>query len=346
MGEEKKDFVRTLLEFGADPNRATEGCEKTPIEIAMGVLLFEDGTYVHYRQNFEMLMILAGFVNAETPVSIKFDILKVILERDDKSESYPEQFKKNLMDLAVSEVMEKQLSMIWHLADPGILINWIQFAAARGKTDYVGLLLDHGLDPESHREGAPRAIELAAVNGHVDTFSMLAARLKMDSQNNEWFQLGQLLVLGVAGKDDEFKELLDSVPLDKVNKEAVCGGSTLLQDLARLGKTSAVVALLHHGVDPKETTETNIENAEIFAWRNGHLKVLVEMNKVMELQPLIMDSSLGMQVQRMEERAWRKKMEEKQQRMEEKQTEMVALLNQLISFQIRDSGAKAGQGTD
>ena len=71
----------------------------------------------------------------------------------------------------------------------------------------------------------------------------------------------QLLVLGVAGKDDEFKELLDSVPLDKVelliicqkilvnqvNKQAVCGGSTLLQDLARLGKTSAVVALLHHG---------------------------------------------------------------------------------------------------
>jgi len=108
--EDKKDFVRTLLEFGADPNCATEGCEKTPIEIAMGVLLFEDGSYVHYRQDFEMLMVLAGFVSAETPTSTKFDILKVILERDEKSESYPEQFKKNLMDLSVSEVMEKQLS--------------------------------------------------------------------------------------------------------------------------------------------------------------------------------------------------------------------------------------------
>ena len=71
----------------------------------------------------------------------------------------------------------------------------------------------------------------------------------------------------------------------------------------------------------------------------------MEMNKVMELQPLIMESSLGMQVQRMEERAWRKKMEEKQEQMEKKQEQMeerqketVALLNQLISLQTRESG--------
>ena len=38
-------------------------------------------------------------------------------------------------------------------------------------------------------------------------------------------------------------------------------------------------------------------------------------------------------------------MEEKQQKMEEKQDEMVALLNQLISLQTRDS-AKEEQGTD
>merc|ERR1712032_213145 len=223
---------------------------------------------------------------------------------------------KNLVDISVSEVMEKTVSISWHLADPGILLNWIQFAAAKGKTDYVGLLLDHGLDLESHREGTPRAIELAAINGHVDAFSMLATRLQMYSQNNEWFQLGQLLVLGVAGRDEEFKELLEKVPRDKVNKQAVCGGSTLLQDLARLGKTSAVVALLQHGVDPKEATETNIEYAETYAWRNRHLEVLVEMNKVKELQPLIMESSLGMQ---------------------EKLEETVALLNQLISLQTRDS---------
>ena len=74
------------------------------------------------------------------------------------------------------------------------------------------------------------------------------------------------------------------------------------------------------------------------AWKRYRLEVLVEMNKVMELQPCIMESSLGLQVQRMEERAWRKKMEEKQEEMEERQNETVALLNQLISLQTRESG--------
>merc|ERR1712192_142308 len=233
--------------------------------------------------------------------------------------------------LSVSEVMEKQLKRSWHLADDQISVNWVQFTAAEGKTDYIRLLLDHGLEPEWHCEGTPRAVELAAVNGHVDTFSLLAARLRME--NNDWFQLGQLLVLAVAGKDEEFKELLARVPVDKVSKEAVCG-STLLQDLARLGKTSAVTALLQHGVDPKETTDQNRQAPEILAWKNHHLGVLVEMNKLMELQPCIMESSLGKQVLRGEERAWRKEMDEKQHSCRE---EMVALMNQIISLHTRDS---------
>ena len=43
-----------------------------------------------------------------------------------------------------------------------------------------------------------------------------------------------------------WKDFSDKKPFEQVSKEAVCG-STLLQDLARLGKTSAVVALLQHG---------------------------------------------------------------------------------------------------
>jgi len=137
----------------------------------------------------------------------------------------------------------------------------------------------------------------------------------------------------VAGKDEEFKELLARVPVDKVSKEAVCG-STLLQDLARLGKTSAVTALLQYGVDPKDTTDQNGRAPEILAWKNHHLGVLVEMNKLMELQPCIMESSLGKQVLRGEERAWRKEMDEKQHSCRE---EMVALMNQIISLHTRDS---------
>ena len=87
------------------------------------------------------------------------------------------------------------IPMHWEL--PFILVSFDTFKSNRrlypvSLIMLVTFSLSHRLDPESHREGAPRAIELAAVNGHVDTFSMLAARLKMDSQNNEWFQLGQV----------------------------------------------------------------------------------------------------------------------------------------------------------
>ena len=95
-------------------------------------------------------------------------------------------------------------------------------------------------------------------------------------------------------------------------------------------------------VDIEGTTERNRQAPEILAWKNYHLEVLVEMYKFKQLQPCIMQSSQGMQVQRMEERAWRKKMKEKQkkmeEKMEEKKGEMVALLNQLISLQTRESG--------
>ena len=93
-------------------------------------------------------------------------------------------------------------------------------------------------------------------------------------------------------------------------------------------------------VDPEGTTDQNRQAPEILAWKNHHLRVLVELNKFMELQPCIMESSLGKQVLRGEERAWRKEMEEKQESCHQ---EMVALLNQIISLHTRDS-VKAEEG--
>ena len=83
------------------------------------------------------------------------------------------------------------------------------------------------------------------------------------------------------------------------------------------------------------------------------------MNKFKELRSCIMESDLGREVQRKEERRWRKKMEELvalshtrdsanveeerwRKKMEEKQENMVAILNQLVSL----NSAKAEQGTD
>ena len=87
----------------------------------------------------------------------------------------------------------------------------------------VTLLLSHRLDTESNQEGTPRAIELAAVNGHVDAFSLLAARIQMDSQNNEWFQLGQVGLLSANHLLSLFSLLLSSLSMrkDKISSHSI-----------------------------------------------------------------------------------------------------------------------------
>ena len=108
------------------------------------------------KNNFEVLIILAGF--AEVPPEMKLDFLGMILEHKE-GEQYTAEFKKNLEGLSVSEVvegdfqvvkhpdqvLEKQLKLHWQLApDHQISVNLLQFAAARGKTHLLQHLLDHG----------------------------------------------------------------------------------------------------------------------------------------------------------------------------------------------------------
>ena len=107
------------------------------------------------KNKFEVLVVLAGF--AEVPAEMKLDFLGMILEHED-GEQHAAEFKKNLEGLSVSEVggtdadsgfdtsihqvEEKQLKWQW-LDDP-ISLNMVQFAAVKGKTDLLQLLLDHG----------------------------------------------------------------------------------------------------------------------------------------------------------------------------------------------------------
>jgi len=337
--EGKKDFVRILLEFGADPHANTEEKEATPMEIAVE------------RDNFEVLVVLAGF--AEVSADKKLAFLRMILEDKGFEQistpcEYVEEFKKNLESLSISEVLEKQLSLGWHLAsDWTINVNMIQFAAARGKTDLLQLLLDHGLDPEAHQEDSPRAVELAAVNGRVESFAALAAHLQIDS-DNEWFQLAQLLVWGMTGDgpnhcynwkaSEEFKELLGNIPQAKVSKESVCG-STLLQDFAWCGNRSAVALLLKHGADPTAVTAKNPKLPERWAYESNHVGVLVELAKVKEVDPEIMSSSLGELVQKEEERECRRRKEEEEKEWRRKMLEQcTSAIQQQQDWQMEVTG--------
>ena len=50
------------------------------------------------------------------------------------------------------------------------------------------------IDPEAHEGDSPRAVELAAFNGRVETFARMAEILEIDP-NTVWFQLAQVLGL-------------------------------------------------------------------------------------------------------------------------------------------------------
>jgi len=329
--EDQEDFVQILMDFGADQRWTNDRNQKTPMEIAL------EGTW-----HFKVLMQIASFVNQDTPSSDKLKILRMFMDKFSygAEDGYEEQFKRCLDGIPVSEVLSLEQVIHWHL--PGdynqetkVSINWVQFAAAQGKTGYLQLLLNHGLDADAHKEGTPRALELAAVTGKIDTFSMLADHLQLNRKIDQRFQLGKLLLLGMVGREEEFKELLPTVPSEKVSAEPVCG-STLLQDFARCGKTCAVAALLQYGVDPDAITEENRNNPAYLAWKKENLEVLVELNKVTELYPNIMESPLGRQVLRREEKEWRKKMEEKQEE----------LMNEVISLQKGDPAKKTSESNN
>ena len=53
------------------------------------------------------------------------------------------------INILILQVMEERLEISWRLADNSrrgneINVNWVQFAAAEGKADYLQLLLNHG----------------------------------------------------------------------------------------------------------------------------------------------------------------------------------------------------------
>ena len=77
--------------------------------------------------------------------------------------------------------------------------------------------------------------------------------------------------------------------------------------------------------DPSVTTAKNPKLPERWAYEFNHVGVLAELAKVKEVEPDIMSSSLGVLVQKEEEKEWRRKMLEQQQ---EWQKEVVGILKQ------------------
>ena len=60
----------------------------------------------------------------------------------------------------------------------------------------------HRLDPDAHVEDSPTAVKLAAVNGHINNFAALTARLKIDPG---WFQLAQVDNLSTSSQASKLR---------------------------------------------------------------------------------------------------------------------------------------------
>jgi len=294
VAEEKADFVKALLKYGADPTATCDDRETTSIEIA-----------IKNGENLEISVALAEVT--EMPENLKFDFLRICLkdggyERSKKRElqSTIDQFKKTLDSLPLEEVKKKSfkvdnlITAMASMEGSYIWFNLVQMAAAYGKSDLLRVLLDFGLDPKDHIEGTPPPFCLAAVNGHLDAF----AQFDFDDSEPIQFQLAQLLVWGMAEKvpSEDFKELLGKIPLEKVSNVPLCD-STLLQHLAYRGRRTAVALLLQNGVDPMVTTERNETTAEEWASKYSKVGVLVELAKVKEISADIMASDIWSKVQ-------------------------------------------------
>jgi len=306
---EQIDVVQILLQFGADPNAVTEEEEATPVEIALE------------KKNPHLIIKLAQYT--EISKGMKLDLLRLLLEKNEEDQDDHENFKSNLKGLSVSEVLGKQLSGE-NISDEVLQwtgpVNMLQFAAAKGKTEILQLLLNHGVGPDGNGD-SPSAIDFAASCGRVEAFAFLAERLGA-GQDSDWFGLRQLLVWGwsIYGDEvtnrhnwkpsEEFQCLLSKLPLTKVSNEAVCG-STLLQSFCWVGNRAAVALLLQQGVNPSATTAKNPKLPERLAFEFSHVGVLAELAKIKVLDPEILSSSLGQLVQKEEEMEWqRRRLEE------------------------------------
>ena len=173
---------------------------------------------------------------------------------------------------------------------------------------------------------------------------------------NPWF-FNRLLLFHKGEQPTSLSEHLDARTC-KIWKSICCGCASPIRvsfSLKRLHQSSKkdfflhqTKTILHCRVDPEVTLDSALNGwtPETLAFKKNHLEVLVELNKVKELQPCIMESSMGMQILRREERAWRKKIEEKQEELVLKE-ELRELKEELLTLlNTRGSTSKAEQGTD
>ena len=126
------------------------------------------------------------------------------------------------------------------------------------------------------------------------------------------------------------------LPLWETELGSLCFYNTGLSCNSNARKCKETINILFR-VDPAATTAKNTKLPERWAYENNHVGALAELAKVKEVEPDIMDSSLGKLVLKDEEKEWRRQMLEQLTH----QNQLIALIAKktLGSEQVQDNDA-------
>merc|ERR1719385_451853 len=122
--EGKTDFVRLLLDYGVDAKVATKEKEDTPIKIALE------------RNRTEIASLLCEAIGEEVPDKVKLQQLSKAMYKEDKEEAQKE----------FSELLRSLTSELVSTTAVNRYGSVLQDAVLEGKTEFVRLLLDYGVN--------------------------------------------------------------------------------------------------------------------------------------------------------------------------------------------------------
>merc|ERR1712130_414870 len=347
--KQNEDFIRLLLEYGADPNFTVDPKLPTPIEEAFSAASYNS-------KHLKTLNVFLEFV--DLPADKKMEYIQKVMEaviqlgwqpqeQDDKLFIDLDCFKKQLSSLSVTEVEEKTISVNW--ANERAQMNFLQLLATKTSEMNLGilqLLLDHGLNPMSSTEEVPySALEIAAsVGDTTEAFNKLATHCDCEESHKK--SVCQLLAWSWKENQpgDNFSQLLSTIPATEVGRVTI-REKNLLQYLASNGKTPFVLLLLQHGVDPDAVTEEDSETALYKAWQNDHIATMGVLAEVADASLEMRTSNTWALMEKEQERRWQREVMVKLNEVVHKQEELASKQEELASV-VDMLAKKVGIDTD
>jgi len=237
---DNKEAVLLLLEHGVDP-KETSDIKKTPMKIAA-------------ENNFEEIVeILREASGEEIPDDVKIQQLSRLMYEDDR-EKAKNKFSELLSSLSPESVSSTSVNQYGSV---------LQDAVLESKTDFIRLLLEHGVDPSVGTDMKEEtSIEIAANRDSTEVLTLLAefAELPTDIKIK---QLKLMIESDDEGNIDIFKKQLESLSVDQLAAARISfkfqsdwKDASLLQYLAsQTGKLEQFELLLNHGLDPRAVTD-------------------------------------------------------------------------------------------